>query len=534
MNRRGVRRILAVFAALLASAPVQAADWYWRPAAGGPYGTGDGRSWANAWHLAAKIDWQRMAPGDRLFVCGLHDGGPADSAIEIGRSGAAGRPLRISGDCPRDPGAIFGGAGLWRAEDWRGPDANGYYAREHRGRSGHLLAAGRMVPRRDGAMSAATPCPAFAQVGDVAYYKPCGPLGDVRADGRSPLIKIERRDHVYVEKLRLANAIRLIEVTDSRGFRLEGADLQYAASAAVLAVGTSPAGRIAGSHIRDAGYGVYFVNPGPGGSGSHDDWIVEDNHIHDIYGTDDAHCIGWQAGSRNVIRRNDLHDCDGSAITFYDPGRGAQLHGNVVEGNTIRDVRSRGRGGVNQRGIEVNGHNCPRTPANSVGNVIRNNTITGVDGDGIYLKTTRALETGAYSWAVEGNTVREVRNGLLWLDGIWYGEPTDARPDPCDRANRDAARSTPGFLFAGNTVGKVREHFAAVKALGVIYQSEDFSGVVMRDNIYEGRGSFVWQERRARCRGKLEASINRCVMRDLADFQTSTGREQGSRQIAAP
>ena len=515
------------------SSAAQAADWFWRPASGGPYGSGDGRSHANAWHLSAGIRWQQMAPGDTLYICGLHNGGSADSAIEVGRSGEPGKPLRIRGDCPGDPGSILGGPGPWRASEWRGPDANGYYSRPHNGRSGQLLAGDRLVLRNDQPMSAKTPCPAFAQVGNVAYYKPCGKPATVFADGSSPLIKVQRRDHVQLSNLRLANANRLVEVIDSRGFRLRGGDLQFAASAAVFIVGTAPGGRLGRNHIRDAGYGIYFVNPGPGGSGSHDDWLVSDNHIPDIYGTDDAHCIGWQAGSRNVIRGNDLHDCDGSAITFYDPGRAAKQSDNLIEGNRIRNIRDRGRGGMNQRGIEVNGHNCPRNPDNSLRNVIRNNTISDVDGDGLYLKTTRALAPDVFSWTVSGNTVRNVRNGLLWLDGVSFGEPTAADDDACSRGNRDAARSAPGFLFEGNTVGAVREHFHAVKALGVIYQSADFSGVVMRNNVYEGRGAFIWQERRARCRGKLEGSINRCAMRDLADFQSSTGREQGSRQTAA-
>ncbi len=511
-----------------------AADWFWRPMAGGPYGAQDGSSYADAWHMATSIAWNRIRPGDTLYVCGLHDGGSADSVLHVQASGTPASPILISGACPGDPGSILGGAGPWR-DGWSGPDRNGVYSRRHSGSSGQMLDEDGYVARQKGPPDATWPCRSFSQVGRTVYYKPCGALQTVYADGRSPVVRVRGQDHVHVDQLSIRNAGNLIEVSNARGFRITKSQLRYSAGAAIMVVGQTQEGVISGNHVQDAGNGIIFITPGRGGGGgSHDDWVVEDNHIHDVYANIDAHCIGLQAGSGNVIRRNRLHDCEGSAITFYDQGRGAKISNNVVEYNVIHDVHDTGRGGSNQRGIEINGHNCPRHPDDATGNVIRHNEIRAVDHEGIFLKTGRPTASGVVSWAVTDNTISDVGIGLYWVDSSWYGEAKRSGADPCARANLIPALSRPGFLFARNTVSKVRQGFVVPKAINLRAQSEDLSGVQLFDNVYVGAGHFIWQQRGVRCRGAWDATRSRCTVRALADFQLASGREQGSLHTPSP
>lgn len=64
---------------------------------------GDGTSYATAWAGFNNIVWASLAPGDSLFICGLHD----NSVLSVGASGAAGAWLKIRLDYAVDPGTIY-------------------------------------------------------------------------------------------------------------------------------------------------------------------------------------------------------------------------------------------------------------------------------------------------------------------------------------------------------------------------------------------------------------------------------------------
>ena len=104
--------------------PAQAESWFFRPwsaahvhLAGDLEASSPGASYATAWTSVATIAWARISPGDTLFVCGLHDGGSVDGALNITKaqgSGVAGAPVTIDGRCVddagrADPGTLMAG-----------------------------------------------------------------------------------------------------------------------------------------------------------------------------------------------------------------------------------------------------------------------------------------------------------------------------------------------------------------------------------------------------------------------------------------
>ena len=116
----------ALLLVLLVARPAQAdKSWFFRPrsaahsvrAAGEEGSAPPGASYATAWTSVATIEWARISPGDTLFVCGLHDGGRADGALNITKtqgSGVAGAPVTIDGRCVddagrADPGTLMAG-----------------------------------------------------------------------------------------------------------------------------------------------------------------------------------------------------------------------------------------------------------------------------------------------------------------------------------------------------------------------------------------------------------------------------------------
>ena len=109
-------------------------SWYFRSASSSSPSPPDGSSYATAWTSVAAIEWARISPGDTLFVCGLHDGGSADGALNITKaqgSGVAGAPVTIDGRCVddagrADPGTLMAGK-LVTQRELGSADAHGIY-----------------------------------------------------------------------------------------------------------------------------------------------------------------------------------------------------------------------------------------------------------------------------------------------------------------------------------------------------------------------------------------------------------------------
>ena len=109
-------RLPLLLGALLLPGALAPSAWFFRPrTAAGAIGTQNGSSYATAWTSSAAIEWSRIQPGDTLFVCGLHDSGRADGALNLTRtqgSGTAAAPVVIDGACEdeagrADPGTLM-------------------------------------------------------------------------------------------------------------------------------------------------------------------------------------------------------------------------------------------------------------------------------------------------------------------------------------------------------------------------------------------------------------------------------------------
>lgn len=84
------------------SVPAEAATSYVRPSANGPYGSGDGSSYAEAFSGFGAVS---VSSGDTLKVCGSFTSADASThniLLKFGESGTSGDPTVIDGDCSAD------------------------------------------------------------------------------------------------------------------------------------------------------------------------------------------------------------------------------------------------------------------------------------------------------------------------------------------------------------------------------------------------------------------------------------------------
>ncbi len=102
-----IKKIL-IFLALFYCLNSFATTWYVRPVAGGPYGSDNGTSYANAWDGFAAVVWgvSGVNTGDTLKVCGSFvtadfDGGGL-AMLSVDQSG-----VTIDGDCSADGGSTL-------------------------------------------------------------------------------------------------------------------------------------------------------------------------------------------------------------------------------------------------------------------------------------------------------------------------------------------------------------------------------------------------------------------------------------------
>jgi len=416
-----------LIAAWLAFAPAApAADWYWRPNTAS-YGKQSGASYADAWSREDQIDWRRMQAGDRLLVCGRHDTGYLDRRIEPGRGG-----ITISGACPGDPGEIISvGARLLPAA-WEGPDAEGVYRVRYAGSPGIAMDALGRLNRLDAMPTGGSPCRSFHHAGGVFYYRPCGPPQAVYPGGGPPVVSI-RHDSVTLEYLQIRNGDHAVEVSGASGAVLRHLRIFEHTGHGIVLSGRTSAGAIRFNEIHDVAGGIITLAGGAGSAGGdfrHDGWLVEGNVIHDVYGSVDAHAIGWAAGSDNVFRRNFIYRAAGSGITIY-AWKHQETARNLIEDNVVLDVIRRSIE-ANQRGIELSGDNCWAVAQQRRGDIIRNNLVENV-AEGIYVKFA-PLPGAEPAVRIEGNRIRARETGIRWASAM--GGPA---PEPAMSGNEVSA-----------------------------------------------------------------------------------------------
>jgi hypothetical protein len=112
-----VTSIVMICTILLSASIIAAGDWFVRPV-GGNYGAMDGTSYNNAWSGFGKMNWDKIKPGDNLFICDTHVG----TALNIQASGVEGHPVTIRGDYEGHAGIIIGASAVF-ADGWELHDA---------------------------------------------------------------------------------------------------------------------------------------------------------------------------------------------------------------------------------------------------------------------------------------------------------------------------------------------------------------------------------------------------------------------------
>ena len=126
------KTLIIIFLLFLVPSLVSATTWYVRPA-GGNYSLEDGSSYDNAWDGLNNVVWGAggVQAGDTLYVCGCQlmtanakSDLPNKGLISL-VSGSSGNPITIRGDCPGDPGIIWGPY-IASYESWQSEGSNTY------------------------------------------------------------------------------------------------------------------------------------------------------------------------------------------------------------------------------------------------------------------------------------------------------------------------------------------------------------------------------------------------------------------------
>jgi|Deesub1362A_J573_1020465.scaffolds.fasta_scaffold00004_245 hypothetical protein len=84
--------LVAFFAILFCVSSVSAATWYVDKDA---TGLNDGTSWENAWQSFADINWNKIQPGDTVYISGGSTSKTYNEGLTIGASGSEGNPITI-------------------------------------------------------------------------------------------------------------------------------------------------------------------------------------------------------------------------------------------------------------------------------------------------------------------------------------------------------------------------------------------------------------------------------------------------------
>ncbi len=501
MSGGGQRALAGLAAIMLIASGASARDWFFRPDNGAGYGSRDGSSYADAWHLddrqteAGHVDWSVMRPGDTLYVCGFHHTG-RDRTLRPTVSGRRSAPIAIDGDCPTaygtDPGImLLGGSQI--SSGWTGPDGHGVWALPYRGSTGSQLiedsddiangAAGlRRLTRRTGEPDGSWTCGSFANAGDGAlvYYKPSDADGDGRCDAPHPVYPVATRSVSFqgqsdfvLRNLVLMHQDRLVDVSGAQRITIEQNELSWATETAIRAALNSDDGVIRNNRIHDVAGGIYFINQVDYDNiNNMDGWLIAGNEIHDVDqdcyyacqggGFADTHGIATQGATGNVIERNHVHHVGGEGIILYAM-KGQTLRDNLIQYNLVHDVVDLNpyvaiRGKRNERGIE-HGTSNEEVPDQTINNVVRYNVLVNIGGAALKLKSSRPAS--GYSWSVLNNVVYNSGTSFVWYE-------SDNHPD-----------THPGFQLRNNIFVNPREMHLDQRT-----PDGDDSGIVISNNLF--------------------------------------------------
>lgn len=344
--------------------------WYVRPE-GGRYGREDGTSYGDAWNGLRSVVWgpEGVAPGDTLYVCGLHlrvlhtTDPPSSSAIYPVAGLSETERTTIRGDYPGDPGIVWGAAGVlheaWKREsdvlwsiripgscyiDWFFQD---------------ISADAWIVLDRTGSVEEATRSPgSFFYAGQredrlyVHLTDSGDPTGRVYINKFGYWFDMDGTHHVTFRDLKLYNHTRFCQrfwvVSD---IEWNGCTVFYGDHFLLKFFDHQHRMSIINCEIGWAGNGIYLISTT---DDSPRDFVVRGNYIHDIgvrpsSQNSDAHAFGAQ-GLRNALIEDNVCENTGTGISFY-AWTDQEAKDNTIRRNIVRNTHL--LGGANSRGIET-------------------------------------------------------------------------------------------------------------------------------------------------------------------------------------
>ncbi len=379
--------------------------WYARSHWDGPYGTGDGSSYANAFQGVFNVKWGAggVSAGDTLYICGIH----TRLYLNIQADGAPGAPITIDGNCPGEPsrGLIMGVHNAVRNGGWTDPDGDGVFeivlsgsivpgmpAFEDPGKSNNPDNFVRLTNK--GAFPNGTWEPGSFYVSTstkIAYYKPKN--GDPNANyfynSAGANIINANRPYLTFKNLRIMGSYYGLNLRNNQYPIVDNIEIKWAEGVGIAIDGGSDHGKILNSHIYETSDGIYATNSGANpdiNSDPIEDWIISGNRIHHMRFPEsstivynDNHCIGWQNGRNIVVEKNDLSYCGGAMLLFWLGGSGYQDN-IVIRNNFLHDHprRSSTEASWTKTGIGFSHTNATYNPDKINRHLIYNNIVTRV------------------------------------------------------------------------------------------------------------------------------------------------------------
>jgi len=410
-----------------------AADWYVRPA-GGNYGSENGVDYANAWDGLGNVVWGAggVAAGDTLYVCGTHlmelmvnrsDQGNIYVVSGIDNS----RHTVIRGDCPGDPGIVWGSYipkyGAWKYEgdntysiSLAGGTYPGIIFEDIVGSTGTLLARAYSLQE-----CKSTPGTFYSDdyVGWSRIYVHTTDNGD-------PTDRVALNRYGYEFQIpqnggyitfrnitinSMSSWINSFGYGDNVSYvKFDGCTLGYYDNVVIRTGGSENHHiEITNSVIEYGQEGIAF-NAGTHSNTVSGNTIRYMGYLPEHQGGTDPHGIGLMGGtSNNIIENNEIYECeDGIVFYAYD---GQNAINNIVRYNYIHDLH--GLGGHDVGGGISFGAPGLVTLGDTYGNKVHHNIVC--DGNvGVYYKWPDPLE--AYN-NVFCNNIVNIRAGQTQSDG---------------------------------------------------------------------------------------------------------------------
>lgn len=344
-----------------------AADWYVRPA-GGSYGTENGVDYANAWDGLTNVVWgsNGVTAGDSLYVCGLHlhtvsSGNYIDTQADIVPASGSSDSARVTirGDCPADPGTVWGayklahvawtneGGGVWSIvlpgsayPEWFFQDIG--------------PTSWTVLERADDLTEVAQIAGSFFSPSYSGYDK----LYVHLTDGGAPHNRIFANRYGYEWKLvgtryvtlrdlKLYNPHWFFRFSDvpTDHVRFQNVDIRYG-EGYLMHVGRNVQNlELIDSELSWGENGVYTTSTAQDPNWTANNLVVRGNYIHDIgvrAHNGDAHCVGVMGGHGGVVEDNICANA-GSGVTIH-AWNGQNTWGHVVSRNIISNIHALGGG----------------------------------------------------------------------------------------------------------------------------------------------------------------------------------------------